>query len=44
MALEADYQDDDAISRNPLKGSLVLITADDEESSCSSTKKPPRPG
>ncbi|RUX47772.1 hypothetical protein EOA33_17525 [Mesorhizobium sp. M4A.F.Ca.ET.050.02.1.1] len=33
MAREADYQDDDimVISRDPLKGKLLLITEDDEE-------------
>ncbi|CDX22149.1 conserved hypothetical protein [Mesorhizobium plurifarium] len=33
MAREADYQDDDilVISRNPLKGKLLLVTEDDEE-------------
>ncbi|RUW19299.1 hypothetical protein [Mesorhizobium sp. M1E.F.Ca.ET.041.01.1.1] len=33
MAREADYQDDDIVvtSHNPLKGTLLLITDDDEE-------------
>jgi hypothetical protein len=33
MAKKADYQDDDVVimSRNPLKGKLLLITDDDEE-------------